>query len=228
MYAQLAYFCTVNSLQQVVAYIKRDLSLEWRQKSIIGSSIIYLISVVFISLHAFESVEPDVWNALFWIVMVFSVLTVVGRSFQYEANYFAYHYHTVKPEIVATSKLITNAFYSIALAIIAYIIFSIFLGNQILQQSTMFMSLILGASGLGLTFTLTSAMSARVNGNLVLTSVLSLPILLPLIIVIVRLTERSFTSASFFENGKLFIGLFLLNIIIIIITYVLFPYLWRD
>lgn len=216
-------------IQQIKAYTLRDFQLEWKNRTVIGSSIIYLISVVFISLHAFESIDPDVWNALFWIIMVFSSLTVVGRSFQNESgSLFKYHYHLVKPEVIISSKLISNSLFCLLLGLIAYIIFSIFLGNEIKNQQTMLIALLLGSIGLGCTFTLTSALSSRVNGNLVLTSILSLPLLLPLIIVIIRLTERSFVDYNFQQNLKLYTGLLLLNFIIATVSYVLFPYLWRD
>lgn len=216
-------------IQQIKAYTLRDLRLEWKNKTVIGSSVIYLISVVFISLHAFESIDPDVWNALFWMIMVFSSLTVVGRSFQNESqSLFKYHYHLVKPEVIICSKLITNSLFCLLLGFVAYFIFSIFLGNEIQNQQTILIALILGATGLGCTFTLTSALSSRVNGNLVLTSILSLPLLLPLIIVIIRLTERAFVHYNFQQNLKLYTGLFLLNFIIATVSYILFPYLWRD
>lgn len=219
----------MNFLQQLFRYIQRDFSIEWKNKSIIGSSIVYLISVIFICMHAFEQFDPDVWNALFWIVMMFSVLTVAGRSFQNETGeLFLYHYHLAKPEIIVTAKLLLNGIYSIFLSLVAYLFFSIFLGNQIQNSLTMFVALLLGGSGLGFLFTLTSGLSARSSGNLVLTSILSLPILLPLIIIVVQLTERAFANYNFQQNLKLFAGLFLLNVIIIAITYVLFPYLWRD
>lgn len=216
-------------IQQIKAYTLRDIQLEWKSKTVIGSSVVYLISVVFISLHAFEDIDPDVWNALFWVIMVFSSLTVVGRSFQNESNaLFKYHYHLVKPEVIICSKLISNSLFCLLLGSIAYFIFSIFLGNEIENQQTMLIALTLGASGLGCTFTLTSALSSRVNGNLVLTSILSLPLLLPLIIVIIRLTERAFVNYNFQQNIKLYTGLLLLNFIIATVSYILFPYLWRD
>lgn len=219
----------MKEVKEVIAYIKRDFQLEWKNKSVLSTSIIYLIAVVFISMHAFESLDPDVWNALFWMVMMFTLLTVVGRSFDNESeNKFIYHYHTIKPQTIIAAKLILNVVYSIGLGCLAYIIFSLFLGNQIQEVSTMLIVLILGCMGIGLTFTLTSAISSRAGGNLVLASVLSIPVLLPLIIVLVNLTSRAFGSYSLLQNLNLYIGLFLLNLIVGIISYLLFPYLWQD
>ena len=188
----------------------------------------YLLSIIFICLHAFELIEPDVWNALFWVIMMFTILSIVGRSFDREARTFLYHYHLTKPEVIIGSKLISNALFSLALGCIAYTLFSIFLGNQIQSFSTMFIVLLLGSTALSTTFTISAAMSARLQGNLVLTSILSLPLLLPLLIVIVRLTGRAFSTYSFSQNAILYLALFLLNVIILLISSMLFPYLWRD
>lgn len=218
----------MNNWQKIIQYSLRDLRLEWKQKSVIGSSLVYLISIIFLSLHAFEQIDPDVWNALFWIIMIFTTLSVVGRSFDREARTFFYHFHLVSPGIIITSKLLTNAIFSLILGWLAYLLFSVFLGNQIQNSTTMLIVLSIGSVALGTTFTLSAAMSARIQGNLVLTSILSLPILLPLVIVIVRLTGRAFADYTFSQNASLYLALILLNVIILLISSVLFPYLWRD
>lgn len=215
--------------KQIIAYIQRDLQLEWKQKSIIGSSLIYLVSTVFICMHAFEILDPDTWNALFWIVMIFACLTVVSRSFENETNsLFQYHYHLAKPEVVLVSKMLLNTFYCFALGVVSYLVFSVFLGNQIQNHTIMGLALLLGGTGLGSLFTLTSALSARINGNLVLTSILSIPILLPLLLVFIQLTERAFSEQSTAFHFKLIGALFFLNVVIVCVSYLLFPYLWRD
>lgn len=223
------YICSVNQMKQIGTYLRRDVFIEWQDKSVWTSSLIYLCAVVFICLHAFEFLESDAWNALFWIVLMFSILTVSGRSFIYESqSYFAYHYHLVRPQIIIQSKLLLNGLYSVVLALIAYLIFSIFLGNQIVSHCAFLLVLLLGAAGIGFTFTMTSSLSSRANGNLVLTSILSLPIILPLLIIVVQLTASCFEPNAIIENGTSFLALFLLNCIIVVLSSLLFPYLWRD
>ncbi len=219
----------MNNWNGILNYCRRDLQLEWKDKSVLTSSFIYLVTIVFICIHAFEIVEPDTWNALFWIVLLFTILTITSRSFDAESNQgFGYHFHLVPPQLIIGAKLLLNGFYSIILACIAFLVFSIFLGNDIQSSGSFFLVLVLGASGIGFTFTLTSCLSTRANGNLVLTSVLSLPIILPMLIVIVQLTETCFSRNSLQENWPSYLALLALNSIIVVLSSLLFPYLWRD
>jgi len=219
----------MSNLKLIGAYLKRDYLLEKRNKSVLGSALVYLISVVFICLHAFETIGPDVWTALFWIVLLFTVLNTVGRSFERESGRaYLYHYHLASPIQIITAKLIINALFSVLLALVAFVVFSIFLGSDISNHTYFFLTLVLGAIGIGFTFTLTAAITARVQGNLVLMAILSLPIILPLLIILVKMTGRTFGGYGTASGLPLLGGLVLLNSIIVILSVVLFPYLWRD
>jgi len=216
-------------IKKIIAYTKRDIVIEWKNKSILISSIVYLFAVVYICVQAFKFIEPDAWNALFWIVSFFVILTITGRSFQSESeNRFAYHYHLVKPEVIIWSKLLLNGIFSLFISLIAYIAFAIFLGSDLQQPGIFLLVLVLGSLGIAFTFTLTSALSARAGGNLVLTSILSLPLILPLLLIVIDLTEFCFTNNDLSTRLSQFLGLGLLNLIILVLSSLLFPYLWRD
>lgn len=216
-------------LHKIISYTKRDFIIEWKNKSILISSIVYLFAVVFICVQAFKFVEPDAWNALFWIISFFVILTVTGRSFQSESgNRFSYHFHLVQPQVIIGAKILLNGAFSLFISLIGYLTFTIFLGNELQQPGVFLLVLALGSLGIAFTFTLTSALSARAGGNLVLTSILSLPLILPLLIIVVGLTEFCFTNNELSTRLSQFIGLGLLNLIILVLSSLLFPYLWRD
>ena len=209
--------------------MQRDLLIEWKDKSILVSSIVYLLAVVFICVQAFAFVEPDAWNALFWIVTFFTVLSFTYRSFDHEiGSRFAYHYHLAKPQVIITAKLFLNGMFAVLLTFLGYIAFSLFLGNELVKPWLFLGVSLLGGLGIGFTFTLTSALSARAGGNLVLASILSLPLILPLLTILVGLTEFCFTAQPTVSKLPQFLGLLILNIIILVLSSLLFPYLWRD
>ncbi len=217
------------NFREITAYVKRDLNLEWRHKSVIGGAAVYLITVVFICLHAFESFEADVWNALFWIVLSFAIMMASARSFdQEQRNAFLSHFHLTKPVNLIISKLLYNIILALLMALVGYAAFTLFLGNEIADQPTFLLTLCLGAIGLGSIYSLTAAITARSDGNLVLMALLSLPLILPLILLLINLTARSFGAYSFQQNLQLFGATLILILSIIILCIVLFPYLWRD
>ena len=59
-------------------------------------------------------------------------------------------------------------------------------------------------------------------------AVLGLPVLLPLFITILRQTRNSLDGIDFSINCKYLIIIFAIDLIVIALAYILFPYLWRD
>jgi len=203
--------------------------LEWRNKTALASALIYLTAVIFICLHAFSFIPVDTWIALYWIVLIFTILNTIGRSFSTESgNAHLLHFHLIKPTVLIIAKLIYNGCISLFLALVAFALFTLFLGNELTSYANFLLTLLLGSTALGFVFTFTAAISARAHGNLVLMSLLSLPVVLPLLILLVTLSERCFATYTLVQNGLYFGAVLLLNIVVIMLSLVLFPYLWHD
>ena len=96
--------------RQLLSLIKKEFTLEFRQKASLGGVLVYVIATIFISALSFnKDITPSVWNALFWIIFLFSAITICAKSFIKETggdalnNYFLY-----KPLTFFASKLIKN------------------------------------------------------------------------------------------------------------------------
>jgi heme exporter protein B len=65
--------------------ILKEIRLEFRSKVSLGSLFVYVISTVFVCYRSFLTIQSvPVWNALFWIIVLFSVVNAVSRSFYHE------------------------------------------------------------------------------------------------------------------------------------------------
>jgi len=216
-------------MNKVVHLIAKDALLEWRNKASLGGAVIYLLTVIFICLHAFDVINPDTWIALFWIVLLFTIINTVGRSFDLESSSsYLYHYHLISPRQLIVSKLLFNGIVAAIMALLAYVVFSLLLGNQLVDKVFFIFTLLLGSIGLSSTFTLMAAITSRSDGNLILMAILSLPIAIPLLILLVQLSERSFSEYSNTDSLYLLLALLLVNLLVSVLSVVLFPYLWRD
>jgi heme exporter protein B len=59
-------------------------------------------------------------------------------------------------------------------------------------------------------------------------AILSFPVVLPLLGTLMKVSKSALTTTQWSGNyGYIFI-LLILNIIVVILAYLLFPYLWRD
>jgi heme exporter protein B len=58
-------------------------------------------------------------------------------------------------------------------------------------------------------------------------AILSFPIIMPLLMVLIKLSKNAIDGLDLWDTNSLLILMFL-NVIIIASSYLLFPYLWRD
>jgi heme exporter protein B len=73
-----------------------------------------------------------------------------------------------------------------------------------------------------------SAIAVKTNNNATLMSILSIPLLLPAVIIIVKASQLSLMGMSMAQNGAYLAGLLVLNLLVTAMGYLLFPYLWRE
>ena len=191
--------------------------------------ILYVVGATFIAYYAFEGkIEFQPWTAIFWMVVLFSVINIVGKTFEKEVQkQFYYLRSMVTPIELILSKLIYNAFLVFFFEIVVYIEMTVFFGIQ-LESPLYFISvLFLGGIGFSNLFTLFSTITARINNHVVL-PVLGFPIILPLLVLVLRLTNISNLNIDF-DDKMINIGaILLLDIITLILSIILFPYLWSE
>ena len=72
----------ISEIKQLVI---KDIRLELKQKYAINGILLYIVSTIFMCSLAFEKIiEPVVWNALFWVIMLFAAVNAVSKSFVQE------------------------------------------------------------------------------------------------------------------------------------------------
>jgi len=208
----------------------KDLILEWRHKHALGSALLYIVSSVFITNLVFQNhIQPSVWNALFWVIIVFVSINTVSRSFVLESKYRHYYYYTItSPQAIILSKMLYNNLIMAVFVMLTYIIFSIFFGFFIKNELLFFFTMLLGSMGLSSMLTMTSAIAWKANNSFSLIAVLSFPLTLPMLIALIHLTKIAMGVLNWAEAVKYLLILMLLNAIIVVLAYILFPFIWKD
>ena len=97
--------------KEILALIRKEIILEWRQRYAINGILLYLACTVFIVYLSFTAnaglITPEVWNALFWIIMLFTSVNAVAKSFLLEKEgRYLYYYCIASPQAVILSKII--------------------------------------------------------------------------------------------------------------------------
>ena len=217
-------------MSQFMHIIKKDLKIEFRQKASINGILLYIVTTVFISYMVFNVIEElTTWLALFWIILVFGATNTILNLFKHESGrQYLYYYSLLPPKLVILSKLLINAILIILVALINYLLFIVLLGDPIENHNIFIVVVLLGSLGIASTFTLISGIASKTNNNSALTALLGFPVLLPLILTAVKVSMLAGLGFSW-EDCLVYLGVLgLLNIVIIALSLVLFPYLWRG
>jgi heme exporter protein B len=216
-------FTTVREL------VKKEFLLEWRNKYALSGILLYLLCIIIIIFFTFETLQPAVWVVLFWVIILFTSVSAVARSFQSEnAGKTLYLYTLVSPQSIILSKIIYNICVMLFLSMLAVLFYAFSAGFPVTDVVSFFLAILLGAISFASVFSMMSAISAKAGNSGTLMAILSFPVMLPILKILVRVSLNTVSNEAWSVNTQDILYLLALDILIITLALVLFPYLWRD
>ena len=217
-------------LKEIIAIFQKEILLEWRQRYALGGIVLYVVSTVFICYLSFRNIiEVNTWNALFWIIILFASINSSAKSFLQESRGRMLYYYTLTgPRAFVLGKIIYNAVLMLSLSMICFGVYSLLMGN-IVQNLPFFLLIIaLGSIGISSLLSMMSAIASKASNNFTIMAILAFPIIVPILIVIIRLSQNCIDGTDLAYNLKYFSVLLSLDFIVVALAYLLFPYLWKD
>ncbi len=216
--------------KSVFTLLKKDLLLELRQQHTFFGVLLYIASTIFVLYLSLDEPDAAIWNSLFWVIQLFVCVNTVAKSFLQESkNRMLYFYSVVSPVDFILSKLLYNVILMILMSGISLLLFFIFLGNPVNNSLTFTGIVLIGGASLSIVFTLMSAIAAKAQQNSALVAILGFPVILPQLLLLMRLSKSAFSEV--FKTGAVIqlCGLILgLDVLIIVMAIILFPYLWKE
>lgn len=215
---------------EVISLVRKDIRLELRQRWALNGILLYVFSTVFVTYLAFSGrIDAGPWNALFWIIMLFASVNAASKSFVQENNARQLmYYFLVSPQAVILSKILYNLLLMMVLGLMCYGVFVLFMGSWVVNQAVFVVALLLGSSGFAGILTMVAAIAGRSGNNFALMAVLSFPLVLPLLLTLMKVSAAALTPVAFWSHAGNLLVLVLLNALVVVLGWVLFPYLWRD
>ena len=202
--------------------------LEIRQQYSFYGILLYIGSTIFVLKMAIDEPESNVWNGLFWVIQLFICINAVAKSFLQESKArMLYYYSIAGAAEFIIAKLLFNSLLMLLMSILSLILFSMFLGNP-LQQALPFIGLVLlGGWSLSLVFTFLAAIAAKAQQNAAIMAVLGFPLIIPQLLLLIQITQSAFNPTGNFPMAAVLL-LFALDIMIVLLAVILFPFLWKD
>jgi heme exporter protein B len=217
--------------KHIITLFKKDILLELRQQYALYGVILYVASTVFV-LYLAMGREPDseVWNALYWVMLLFVSINAVAKSFLQESRgRMLYFYSITSPVAFVLAKILYNLLLMVIMNAISLVLFFAFLGNPTVMIWEFILISFLGALGLSLIFTMLAAIASKAMQQASLMAILGFPIIIPQLLLLMRLSRLAF--AETFKAGasqQIVLLLLALNASVVVLSVILFPFLWKD
>jgi heme exporter protein B len=210
--------------------VGKEVMLELKQKYVLNGILLYLVSTVFVTYLAFEdAISPETWNSLFWIILLFVAVNGISKSFlQESAARHLYYYTVASPQSIVLAKILYNLFLMTALSLLAFGFFLLLMGNLVVNVPLFMLTLVLGSLGLASVLTMVAAIASRASHNFSLMAILSFPIVLPLLAMLMKVSRAAMGSMDWSGLSGFLVILVTVNVAVIALAYLLFPYLWKD
>jgi heme exporter protein B len=218
----------IASLHQIWILFKKDLLLEIRQQYTFYGILLYVAATIFVLYLAIEDPESRVWNGLFWIIQLFICVNAVAKSFLAESRGRMLYFHSlVSPQHFVLAKLFFNALLMLLMSSLSFFIFSLFLGNPVIKLLPFVGIVLLGGLSLSLVFTFLAAIAAKAQQNAAIMAILGFPLIIPQLIMLMKISGAAFSAAGIISlTPVLLLGL--LDVLVIILAIILFPFLWKE
>ncbi|MEJ8818499.1 heme exporter protein CcmB [Lacibacter sp. H407] len=218
------------STNKIVALFKKDLLLEIRQQYTFYGILLYIASTIFVLYLAMGQPEAAAWNGLFWMNLLFICINAVAKSFLQESRGRMLYYYSIAGALdFILAKLLYNVLLMLVMSLLSLLMFSFFLGSPFLNNLQFIGITILGGVSISLVFTLLAAIAARANQNAALMAILGFPLIIPQLLLLVKISKSAFGEV--FNDGALRQMVLLLSgldIMVVFLSLILFPFLWKD
>ncbi len=222
----------MHYFRHIRAVIAKDLQLELRSKYALNTVLAFVGSSLLVTLFALKAhqLEAGPQSGLIWIIILFAALSTLSRSFVLETER-----HTIDllrlhcdPFTIYAGKLIYNFLFSLFVNLITFVLYILLIDVTIQNYPAFWTTLFLGTVGIAGVTTLMAAIVSRADRRGAIFSVLSLPLLIPLILILARTTRASVItgiSGGFTNDVAALVGFAGVTITAGIL---LFDFIWKD
>jgi heme exporter protein B len=209
---------------------RKDWMLEMRQQYAFYGVLLYVASTVFVLYLAIGETEMETWNALFWVTQLFVCINAIAKSFLQESRGRMLYFYTIShPSEFVLAKLIYNVLLMAILNCLNLILFIAFMGDPTANIWQFIGISFLGGTGLSLVFTMLAAIASKAMQQASLMAILGFPVIIPQLLLLIRLSKIAF--AETFKAGvalQVVLLLLALDLGIVVLSVILFPFLWKD
>lgn len=220
-------------LKEIKALIDKEIRLELRQKYALNGMILYVVSTVYVCYLSFRlksnQIDKITWNTLFWIILLFTATNAIAKSFTQERfGRLLYYYTLANPVAIIISKILYNTLLMLVLALVGFGVYAVVMGNPVGDVGMYLISIVLGAVGFASSLTMVAGIASKAENNATLMAILSFPIIIPMLIMLLKISKNALDGLDRGSSLDEVLTLLAIDAIVLVLSVILFPYLWRS
>ena len=223
-------------LSECLAVLSKDLTAELRSRvalnavGLFGLTTLIAVAYQIGPYRIQEQDRPFLLSALLWIILFFAATSGLSRTFVKEEDA-----HTAKtlrlaarPLAVFGGKLLFNLILLSALFVFIVPLYCVLMGYAVAGVAGLVAVLAAGVFGLAGSSTLVAAIIARASGSNTLFAILSVPLVLPLLVMLIQGTRAAAGAPDFAVVLPALRGIVSLTGVTVVTSIFLFPVVWHD
>jgi heme exporter protein B len=224
---------SVMWMRSAAAIFLKDWRSEMRTRYAISALMMFVLNTISIILFSLgsESAPPSALSGMLWVVIFFSGMSGLSRTFvmEEERGTSLTLQLLARPSAVLFGKLLFNLVLVIGLNIFAVGLYFFFINGFVIKTGSIFvLTVLLGSAGFAASATIIAAIIAKANTKGTLYTVLSFPLMLPLLLTVINATRLAAEGAFFAEASGEFQILISYIGAVVAVSYLLFEYVWKD
>ncbi|HMI61686.1 MAG TPA: heme exporter protein CcmB [Puia sp.] len=222
-------FTSIGSFRHILTLFRKDLLLEVRQQYTFYGVLLYVASTIFVLYLSMGEPEGTVWKGLFWMMQLFICVNAVAKSFLQEGKGRLLYFYTIAgPRDFILSKLMFNALLMLLMSLVSMGLFVLMLGDPMPNPFSFVLISCLGGVSLSLVFTFLAAIAARAQQSAALMAILGFPLVIPQLLLLSKISNIAFEEVIQGGLAAMILLLSGLDMMIVALALILFPFLWKD
>lgn len=223
---------SVSWVAKVLAVARKDIVSEFRTRYAFNAVVMFaLVTLTVISMSlGIMKLTPELAAALFWIILFFAAMSGLAQAFIKEEEGGTAMILKLSADglVIFFGKFLFNVLLLAMLGVLIVPLFIILLHSPPENWATFMVGVVLGIIGLAGATTIIAAIVAKATVKGALFTVLSFPILMPLLIAVIEISKVSFAGGGFGDISSSLQLLVAYDIVMVTISVMMFDFVWRH
>gem|GEM_PF-2638265 len=214
-------------MSELIAQIKHDFIIEYRSWPQTLSLLLFMWVLAYVIYRIRPEISSAEFNFVFWVfLLLVSVNVAVRSTATHREGERLMTYTLVPPVVILLSRIVFNVLYLVVVALAFYGAMLLLFYPQISFSSDYLLLILVGGVSIGSVLAFIAAISRHVAAQNTTLSILSIPLLIPITIILNSIGANLVMSNQL--QGSKYVILLGITLLSIALSLILFPFIWKD